>query len=283
MAPEQFHGKAVFASDLYSLGVTMYQMLTGALPYDTPAPADLDRLMSRRAGDAAAAEEPVDPEGDQRHRAEGAGAGRRRRATSARGSARRHAGARDRAQPRRTPPAVRDRAPGRRRVATTIRRTSTTPPRARARRRSPLLLALPQAAARAHRPLPVLRRSAVAAYDGRARSGALTGRSGFGAAHSEAESSVGVSIAARIRRKEQLMALHRHRQDLDERQARGLGGRQDPHRLARHPLRQRRLRGRALLQDAAGLGLLPPRRAHAPAAATRPRSTGWIPRSTCRR
>ena len=46
MAPEQFHGKAVFASDLYSLGVTMYQMLTGALPYDTPTPADLDRLMS---------------------------------------------------------------------------------------------------------------------------------------------------------------------------------------------------------------------------------------------
>jgi eukaryotic-like serine/threonine-protein kinase len=46
MAPEQFHGKAVFASDIYSLGVTMYQMLTGELPYDTPAPADLDKLMS---------------------------------------------------------------------------------------------------------------------------------------------------------------------------------------------------------------------------------------------
>jgi len=44
MAPEQFQGKAVFASDLYSLGVTMFQMLTGDLPYDTPSPSDLDRL-----------------------------------------------------------------------------------------------------------------------------------------------------------------------------------------------------------------------------------------------
>src|SRR5215510_7997300 len=44
MAPEQFEGRAVFASDIYSLGVTMYQMLTGGLPYDTPAPSDLDRL-----------------------------------------------------------------------------------------------------------------------------------------------------------------------------------------------------------------------------------------------
>lgn len=45
MAPEQFHGKAVFASDVYSLGVTTYQLLTGRLPYDAPAPGDLERLM----------------------------------------------------------------------------------------------------------------------------------------------------------------------------------------------------------------------------------------------
>jgi serine/threonine-protein kinase len=44
MAPEQFHGKAVFASDVYSVGVTMYQMLTGDLPYDTRSPSELGRL-----------------------------------------------------------------------------------------------------------------------------------------------------------------------------------------------------------------------------------------------
>ena len=45
MAPEQFQGKAVFASDIYSLGVTMYQMLIGSLPYATPQPGDIDRLL----------------------------------------------------------------------------------------------------------------------------------------------------------------------------------------------------------------------------------------------
>jgi serine/threonine-protein kinase len=45
MAPEQFHGKAVFASDIYSLGITMFQMMTGVMPYDTPSPSDLERLM----------------------------------------------------------------------------------------------------------------------------------------------------------------------------------------------------------------------------------------------
>src|SRR5207253_9038317 len=47
MAPEQFQGKAVFASDIYSMGVTMYQMLTGTLPYDTPSPAALQPLIRR--------------------------------------------------------------------------------------------------------------------------------------------------------------------------------------------------------------------------------------------
>jgi serine/threonine protein kinase len=44
MAPEQFRGEAVFASDLYSLGITFYQMLTGELPYEAPAPSDMARL-----------------------------------------------------------------------------------------------------------------------------------------------------------------------------------------------------------------------------------------------
>ena len=46
MAPEQFLGEAVFASDLYSFGITMYQMLTGELPYDAPPPQELHRLRS---------------------------------------------------------------------------------------------------------------------------------------------------------------------------------------------------------------------------------------------
>jgi serine/threonine-protein kinase len=45
MAPEQFQGKSVFASDVYSIGITMFQMLTGDLPYAPPSPSDLDRLV----------------------------------------------------------------------------------------------------------------------------------------------------------------------------------------------------------------------------------------------
>ena len=74
MAPEQFHGKAVFASDIYSLGVTMYQMLTGELPYDTPAPSDLDKLMSGELVSPPRMKNPRIPKADQRHRHAGDGA-----------------------------------------------------------------------------------------------------------------------------------------------------------------------------------------------------------------
>jgi serine/threonine protein kinase len=40
MAPEAFQGRAVLASDIYSVGVMLYQMLTGVLPYFSPNPAN---------------------------------------------------------------------------------------------------------------------------------------------------------------------------------------------------------------------------------------------------
>ena len=61
MAPEQFTGMAVFASDLYSLGVTMYQMLTGVLPYEPPAPDQLDKLKSGELARAPRLENPAVP------------------------------------------------------------------------------------------------------------------------------------------------------------------------------------------------------------------------------
>ena len=65
------------------------------------------------------------------------------------------------------------------------------------------------------------------------------------------------------------------RQHLDERQARPLGRRPHPHRIARHPLRLGSLRGHPLLLDHRGPGGLPPGRPHASGCTTRPRSTGW--------
>jgi eukaryotic-like serine/threonine-protein kinase len=47
MAPEQFQGRAVLASDIYSVGVILYQMLTGALPYFSPNPAQIERLVAQ--------------------------------------------------------------------------------------------------------------------------------------------------------------------------------------------------------------------------------------------
>jgi eukaryotic-like serine/threonine-protein kinase len=47
MAPEQFQGRAVLASDIYSVGVMMYQMLTGTLPYFSPNPAQIEKMVAQ--------------------------------------------------------------------------------------------------------------------------------------------------------------------------------------------------------------------------------------------
>ncbi len=149
MAPEQFHGKAVFASDIYSLGVTMYQMLTGILPYDTPAPADLDKLMSGELVTPPRMKNPALPREVNDDR-------------DARARARRHG-----ALPAGVRPPRRRCSPSkhRRQAAANagwtpvpvLRRDARAWPRRRSRSAAQVLLAVPQAPARAHRPLPVLR------------------------------------------------------------------------------------------------------------------------------
>ncbi len=47
MAPEQFLGKAQLPADVYSVGVMLYQMLTGMLPYFSPNPAEIERLVAQ--------------------------------------------------------------------------------------------------------------------------------------------------------------------------------------------------------------------------------------------
>ncbi|HET7294115.1 MAG TPA: serine/threonine-protein kinase [Vicinamibacteria bacterium] len=47
MAPEQFQGRAVLASDVYSVGVMLYQMVTGTLPYFSPNPAQIERMVAQ--------------------------------------------------------------------------------------------------------------------------------------------------------------------------------------------------------------------------------------------
>jgi serine/threonine-protein kinase len=47
MAPEQFQGRAVLASDIYSVGVMLYQMLTGSLPYFSPNPAQIEKMVAQ--------------------------------------------------------------------------------------------------------------------------------------------------------------------------------------------------------------------------------------------
>jgi serine/threonine-protein kinase len=61
MAPEQFDGRAVFSSDLYSVGVTMYQMMTGMLPYEMPTPSELDKLRTGELISSARLKNPLIP------------------------------------------------------------------------------------------------------------------------------------------------------------------------------------------------------------------------------
>lgn len=45
MSPEHFRGKAVYASDLYSVGIIFYEMVTGRLPYYDVNPAKIEQLI----------------------------------------------------------------------------------------------------------------------------------------------------------------------------------------------------------------------------------------------
>lgn len=46
MAPEHFQGRATFASDIYSIGVMMYEMSTGTLPFFDVSPSKIEELVS---------------------------------------------------------------------------------------------------------------------------------------------------------------------------------------------------------------------------------------------
>lgn len=46
MAPEHFQGRATFASDIYSIGVMMYEMVTGVLPFFDINPSRIEELVA---------------------------------------------------------------------------------------------------------------------------------------------------------------------------------------------------------------------------------------------
>ena len=48
MAPEHFRGRAVFQSDLWSLGITIYEMLTGTVPFYDVDPVKIHQALTTR-------------------------------------------------------------------------------------------------------------------------------------------------------------------------------------------------------------------------------------------
>ena len=143
MAPEAFQGRAVLASDIYSVGVMIYQMLTGVLPYFSPNPAQIERLVAQGRCTPPKVKNTQIPREVSDIVMKALNVGAQRPLPARLGAARRPGdGGRDRPQRERDgghqAPAARPRGPEAR-----------------------LLLALPEAAARAERGLRVLRREAV--------------------------------------------------------------------------------------------------------------------------